>query len=26
LAHTVGGFLNLQLHRPPLDLDGLLYA
>jgi hypothetical protein len=26
LAHTVGVFLNLQLHRPPLDLDGLLYA
>ncbi len=24
LAHTVGVFLNLQLHRAPLDLDGLL--
>jgi Transposase DDE domain len=24
LAHTVGVFLNLQLHRPPLDLDGLV--
>jgi Transposase DDE domain len=24
LAHTVGVFLNLQLHRQPLDLDGLL--
>ncbi|MBI4640463.1 MAG: IS982 family transposase [Candidatus Tectomicrobia bacterium] len=24
LAHTVGVFLNLQLGRPPLDLDGLL--
>lgn len=24
LAHTVGVFLNLQLQRPPLDLDGLL--
>ncbi len=26
LAHTVGVFLNLQLGRPPLDLDGLLEA
>jgi len=26
LAHTVGVFLNLQLHRRPLDLDGLLSA
>jgi len=26
LAHTVGVFLNLQLGRPPLDLDGLLAA
>lgn len=26
LAHTVGVFLNLQLHRQPLDLDGLLTA
>lgn len=24
LAHTVGVFLNLQLGRQPLDLDGLL--
>ena len=24
LAHTIGVFLNLQLHRPPLDLDGLV--
>ncbi len=24
LAHTVGVFLNLQLRRPPLDLDGLV--
>ncbi len=24
LAHTVGVFLNLQLGRAPLDLDGLL--
>jgi hypothetical protein len=24
LAHTVGVFLNLQLKRPPLDLDGLV--
>ena len=24
LAHTVGVFLNLQLQRPPLDLDGLV--
>jgi hypothetical protein len=24
LAHTVGVFLNLQLDRPPLDLDGLV--
>ena len=24
LAHTVGVFMNLQFHRPPLDLDGLL--
>lgn len=26
LAHTVGVFLNLQLGRPPLDLDGLVTA
>jgi hypothetical protein len=26
LAHTVGVFLNLQLKRSPLDLDGLLEA
>ena len=26
LAHTVGIFLNLELKRPPLDLDGLLAA
>jgi len=26
LAHTVGVFLNLQLRRPPLDLDGLVTA
>ncbi len=26
LAHTVGVFLNLQLGRPPLDLDELLEA
>jgi len=26
LAHTVGVFLNLQLGRPPLDLDGLVAA
>ncbi|MCA1599107.1 MAG: IS982 family transposase [Chloroflexi bacterium] len=26
LAHTVGVFLNLQLGRAPLDLDGLLAA
>ncbi len=26
LAHTIGVFLNLQLHRAPLDLDGLLSA
>jgi hypothetical protein len=26
LAHTVGVFLNLQLGRPPLDLDGLMTA
>ena len=26
LAHTVGVFLNLQLGRPPFDLDGLLEA
>jgi hypothetical protein len=26
LAHTVGVFLNLQLHRSPLDLDGLVPA
>lgn len=26
LAHTVGVFLNLQLNRVPLDLDGLLTA
>lgn len=24
LAHTGGVFLNLQFHRPPLDLDGLV--
>lgn len=24
LAHPVGGFLNLQLRRPPLELDGLV--
>jgi hypothetical protein len=24
LAHTVGVFLNLQLQRDPLDLDGLI--
>ncbi len=24
LAHSSGVFLNLQLHRAPLDLDGLL--
>ena len=24
LAHTVGVFVNLQLGRPPLDLDGLV--
>jgi hypothetical protein len=24
LAHTVGVFLNLQLGRQPLDLDGLV--
>ena len=24
LAHTVGGFLNLQLGQPALDLDGLV--
>jgi hypothetical protein len=24
LAHTVGVFLNLQLGRQPLDLDGIL--
>jgi len=24
LAHTVVVFLNLQLGRPPLDLDGLV--
>lgn len=24
LAHTVGVFINLQLGRPPLDLDGLV--
>jgi hypothetical protein len=24
LAHTVGVFLNLQLKRDPLDLDGLI--
>ena len=24
LAHTVGVFVNLQLRRPPLDLDGLV--
>ena len=23
-AHTVGGFLNLQMRRQPLDLDGIL--
>lgn len=26
LAHTLGVFLNLLLHRDPLDLDGLLTA
>ena len=26
LAHTVIVFLNLQLHRTPLDLDGLVCA
>jgi hypothetical protein len=26
LAHTVGVFLNLQLGRPPLDLDDLVVA
>jgi hypothetical protein len=26
LAHTIGVFLNLQLGRQPLDLDGLLVA
>jgi len=26
LAHTIGVFLNLQLGRSPLDLDGLLDA
>ena len=26
LAHTVGVFLNLQLGRKPLDLDGLVAA
>jgi hypothetical protein len=26
LAHTIGVFLNLQLGRPSLDLDGLLEA
>jgi len=26
LAHTVGVFLNLQLGRPPLELDGLVKA
>jgi len=26
LAHTIGVFLNLLLHRDPLDLDGLLTA
>lgn len=26
LAHTVAVFLNLQLHRAPLDLDGLVIA
>jgi hypothetical protein len=24
LAHTLGVFLNLQLRRPPLDIDGLV--
>ena len=24
LAHTVGVFLNLQMGRQPLDLDGIL--
>lgn len=26
LAHTIGVFLNLQLGRPALDLDGLVHA
>jgi len=26
LAHTIGVFLNLQMGRQPLDLDGLLTA
>jgi hypothetical protein len=26
LTHTVGVFLNIQMKRPPLDLDGLLAA
>jgi hypothetical protein len=26
LAHTVAVFLNLQMGRPPLDLDGLVTA
>jgi hypothetical protein len=26
LAHTVAVFLNLQLGRPPLDLDGLVVS
>ena len=26
LAHTIGVFLNLQLGRAPLDLDGLVAA
>jgi hypothetical protein len=26
LAHTIGVFLNLQLGRSPLDLDGLVIA
>jgi hypothetical protein len=26
LAHTTAVFLNLQMGRPPLDLDGLVMA